>query len=157
MLVTLTQVSTVLNLKRQNLIVYTAVQLQYSHLVLPLYLKLDTDLQGGDGCIVKAAGLPNIVGRSQFGNLNKIEIINTDGALYGSGSDIVLNGVTGNSITGKNQFLNLDASCSNSIYGNSSTVQPPSICLIPQLRYQYDSRWLDCGRIAVNSVFSNEF
>ena len=81
------------------------------------------------------AGLPNIIGRSQFGDLNRIEILNTNGALYGSGSDRVLNGVTGDAVTGKNQFLNLDASRSNSIYGSSTTVQPPSITLIPQIRY----------------------
>ena len=92
-------------------------------------------MQGGDSSSVKAAGLPNIVGRSQFGDLNRIEILNTNGALYGSGSDRVLNGVTGDSITGKNQFLNIDANRSNSIYGNSSTVQPPAISLIPQIRF----------------------
>lgn len=102
-------------------------------MVLPDYR--NRFIQGGDNVMIKQAGLPNIVGRSQFGDLNRIEILNTNGALYGSGSDRVLNGITGSSSTGKNQFLNLDARRSNSIYGNSSTVQPPAISLIPQIRF----------------------
>ena len=38
--------------------------------------------------------------------------------------------------------IRFDASKHNTIYGQSSTVQPPSITLIPQLRYQDDGRRL---------------
>ena len=31
--------------------------------------------------------------------------------------------------------LNMDASRSNSVYGNSNTVQPPACCLIAQIKY----------------------
>ena len=33
--------------------------------------------------------------------------------------------------------LCFDASRSNPIYGNAETVQPPTIMLIPQIKYQY--------------------
>ena len=32
-------------------------------------------------------------------------------------------------------YLHFNASKSNAIYGLSSTVQPPAICLIPQIKY----------------------
>lgn len=36
---------------------------------------------------------------------------------------------------GQGAALTFDASKSNSIYGSSETVQPPAICLIPQIKY----------------------
>ena len=82
-------------------------------------------MQGGDTPAVIAAGLPNITGTMPFDFENvtgafviEKQIVNGSGA--GSGRDML---------------LHLDASKSNPIYGRSDTVQPPAICLIPQLRY----------------------
>ena len=79
------------------------------------------------------AGLPNITGdtalrfSSSQSNLLK-------GAFYTDPNDISQRGAweTG---TEKNNAIFFCASRSNSIYGNSSTVQPPAISLIPQIRF----------------------
>lgn len=59
-----------------------------------------------------------------------------DGAFYVKNNDGTLvmeyNGTT-TSTSYQRQYF--DASRSNPIYGSSTTVQPPSIKLIPQLRY----------------------
>ena len=74
-----------------------------------------------------AAGLPNITGRVSVSNA---WFSSDQGALYRSGSgqgcgDTAANGVG----------VYIDASRSNSIYGNSSTVQPPTIVQIPQIKF----------------------
>ena len=90
-------------------------------------------MQGGDSPSVKAAGLPNIIGSGGWGELfpamepdrcSGALWINTEHKRKGSGS-------TDNG----NYTIDFDASKSNQIYGSSSTVQPPSICLIPQIRF----------------------
>ena len=37
--------------------------------------------------------------------------------------------------SGTGTVLNMDASRSNNIYGKSSTVQPPTLALIPQIKF----------------------
>ena len=76
---------------------------------------------------VKAAGLPNITGSfarrddaGVFGGL-----VNLTGAFYGSGSTSWRTRCTGG-VYG-NVYLNFNASRSSSIYGNSTTVQPPAL------------------------------
>lgn len=82
-------------------------------------------LQGSDnnhnaGTTIEA-GLPNITGKAGGGLRNYSS--DDSGALYGS--NYVHNGpVDGN--YGINDILNFDASRSNSIYGQSNTVQPPA-------------------------------
>lgn len=75
-----------------------------------------------------AAGLPNITGKFD-GNTNdghaKIGAFYVDGERT-PGSD-------GENNTGG--YIGFDASRSNSIYGKSSTVQPPATTLIPVIRY----------------------
>ena len=78
---------------------------------------------------VKNAGLPNITGEVYIGDTDQADATHTNGCLTISSfthsgfyrQNTVL---TGNNIA-------MDASGSNSIYGNSSTVQPPALtCLI---------------------------
>lgn len=92
-------------------------------------------MQGGDTSSAKAAGLPNIIGSVRLGVGNRIGILDYSNALKGEGSATVVNGISGNSAGGRNDRLILDASKSNTIYGRSNTVQPPSISLLPQIRY----------------------
>lgn len=83
---------------------------------------------------VKSPGLPNITGSfyiQEFTNDNGPAI--TEGALYSelrTGVIDCANG-TGNQVWA----LMLDASRSNSIYGNSDTVQSPALVFIPQIKY----------------------
>lgn len=104
-------------------------------------------LQGGNELITKSAGLPNIKGTITFRTLNNDanNLIFGDndpykpaGTFYKttkswSGSHEAL------SLTGRSPYaveqLNMDASRSNSVYGNSNTVQPPACCLIAQIKY----------------------
>ena len=101
-------------------------------------------LQGGDSVSRKSAGLPNIqgfmkirkLGSSQHGDL---EAMFTDGTLFyaeDAGGQYLKFGwdVSGNQNTGL-QRINFSASRYNSIYGNSSTVQPAAISLIPQIKF----------------------
>ena len=82
-------------------------------------------MQGGDNANVIAPGLPNILG--QGGSV----IANTVGGCFYYGS-------TRPSV-GQGNFgikdLNMDASRSSSVYGNSLTVQPPALVLIPQIKF----------------------
>ena len=86
----------------------------------------------------KNAGLPNITGslRNGWGDRSAITVIMDNvhtGALRAAGSGASEQGiVTATSITptaGYADSIILDASSSNSIYGNSSTVQPPAVCV----------------------------
>ena len=83
---------------------------------------------GGDSCATVAPGLPNIVGRSE-GSYRVDEY--SDGAFYFIKQS--------NSTLGGNalamQIFGFDASRSNPIYGKATTVQPPSISLIPQIKF----------------------
>lgn len=95
---------------------------------------------------VKNAGLPNITGQIQFrrsdgGNLNNVaNYPNTEhssGALKvnektGAKWNNAINTSSGN--TAKCDIVNIDASLSSSIYGKSSTVQPPALTLIPCIK-----------------------
>lgn len=97
--------------------------------VLPDYRNVF--IEGGDTPNKKEAGLPNITGNV---------------------GDFYINGNTCNgcfSLSTTSQFrvrntdgdyktfrgAELDASLSNAIYGNAETVQPPTIVLIPQIKY----------------------
>lgn len=80
-----------------------------------------TGLRDGAGNYV-APGLPNITGWAQ---------LNDDLAFQNSGGAITLSNsysrdVAGNRSSSQNHNFNLDASRSSSIYGNSTTVQPPA-------------------------------
>ena len=66
------------------------------------------------------AGLPNITGNSSASGIGNV--VEPDGCFYNGSNATVLSGSTGTAA--RNSF---DASLSNSIYGNSTTVQPQSI------------------------------
>lgn len=81
----------------------------------------DRALWGGNGSNANttiAAGLPNITGATSF----KASTGNPTGALY----QISTGGVSTQTQGTSTERVGFDASRSNSIYGNSNTVQPPA-------------------------------
>ena len=93
------------------------------HLSLPL-------LKGGDIAQINSAGLPNILGDSGGIYLSQYTSGGT-GALtkYKSSSGL------GSAESPINMVgIQFDASLSNPIYGNATTVQPPSLLQIPQIK-----------------------
>ena len=98
---------------------------------------------GGDNLGINPAGLPDIVGSlttngdgaisGWAGNAMRYPIIQS-GALFTTAGG---NGHNGSVSYSKNQVngIYFSANKSNSIYGASNTVQPPSISLIPQIKY----------------------
>lgn len=97
-------------------------------MILPNYL--NRVLQGGDSPAVLEAGLPNITGQYYAVVGGRITV---NGAFTGSWTDS--SGQTSGGGGYNRVHLVVDASKSNAIYGNSDTVQPPSIVLIPQIKY----------------------
>ena len=80
---------------------------------------------------VKAAGLPNISG--SIGNFRLASGPAASGALDIGGSEInVASGTSGNTIK---SVITFNASNSNSIYGNSNTVQPPAVTMRYIIKY----------------------
>lgn len=80
---------------------------------------------GGDNCAVVNAGLPNItgIGGSVVAyNIGGCFSYGTERPALGAGSAVL-------------NDLIMDASESSPIYGNSTTVQPPSFSLFPQIKY----------------------
>ena len=81
------------------------------------------------------AGLPNITGSSHHYVVSPNETYRkTEGAIK-SNSPISIGGY-GEQGEYRYTNINFDASESNSIYGSSSTVQPPAATLIPIIRYK---------------------
>ena len=82
------------------------------------------------------AGLPNITGQATFISSDGVD--NTQypdrGALYWSNyaHNVRMQTISGR---GKRDIM-IDASRSNNIYGASTTVQPPALCLLPCIRYE---------------------
>lgn len=79
---------------------------------------------------VKAAGLPNITGTFEF----HIWAGDTSGAFYNNGGVKRDGGTTNVSPGGTGSIKGFSAKNSNSIYGNSTTVQPPALTLLPIIR-----------------------
>ena len=109
--------------------------------------------QGGDNIQVLSAGLPNIEGEIAAVGPNEFKF----GLGYGAFvSKIIVNsyGKIDNQTTNskRSDGMLFDASKSNPLYGSSTTVQPPSIVLIPQLRYQSNAGWLDSSGITVDWI-----
>ena len=90
--------------------------------------------KGGDTIAIKNAGLPNIIGKFNAQNnctSGKFQTVAT-GAFYNNNPyPGNINSGVGDSSTG----YSFDASRSNSIYGKSSTVQPPALVLLPQIKF----------------------
>lgn len=79
----------------------------------------------------KEAGLPNITG--QFDGVQSFAWHNADGVFAGSGAK-GQGANRGNDGCGSNK-ITFNASKSNSIYGKSTTVQPPAAVLLPIIKY----------------------
>ena len=87
---------------------------------------------GGDSPSVLAAGLPNITGYFNGKKLTDNDDI-ASGAFQIGGAPAKLTPNCPDDEVGYG--FNFDASRSNPIYGASTTVQPPTIQLIPQIKY----------------------
>lgn len=83
------------------------------------------------------AGLPNIKGQTNNGVQTfgwESSVQPSIGAIVASPVESEKAGTRGNGYGGV--WIDFDASKSNSIYGNSTTVQPPALCLLPCIRYE---------------------
>ena len=81
-----------------------------------------------------SAGLPNITGRANFGNIDGvcygINTHDTSGAFYTPQiGDAIVGTIKDPWHNDKNFGLSIDASRSNAIYGASTTVQPPALTM----------------------------
>lgn len=90
----------------------------------------DRFIQGNNTAgAVKAAGLPNITGATIVqGGSGSHGIYSASGSFYKS-NNIVLAKYTSSGTYNSENTLNFDASRSSSIYGNSTTVQPPALTM----------------------------
>ena len=93
-------------------------------------------MQGGDLTIVLQAGLPNITGSliHDSRSYGRFGIRDATGAYYASDSASVIT-TSANPDVFRETKQNFDASRCSIIYGSSETVQPPALCLIPQIKY----------------------
>lgn len=92
-------------------------------------------LQGGESVKSLAAGLPNIEGKSTGIKATLFEASTHTGAFTPS-VKVINNGWQATSVQlSETRDLVFDASKSNPIYGNNTTVQPPAITMIPQIKY----------------------
>ena len=99
-----------------------ATQKLYSLLPYSLYRKLD--IKGGDRTSVIQAGLPNITGTFVT------EDTFLSGAFYTKGALL-----EGNAADGRDFPIYFDASRCSNVYGRNSTVQPPAIQILQQIKY----------------------
>ena len=101
-------------------------------------------MQGGDTSAVLAAGMPNIYGYWQTrymssnsaGDLSPVYV---DGNLFDieekTGTYLKIGYDMSTSQNAGLRQINFNASRVNSIFGKSTTVQPPALVLIPQIKY----------------------
>lgn len=106
--------------------------------VLPDYRNVF--IEGGDTPSKINAGLPNITGSVNVGTSDgQASTFGFTGALTKKGDYPALYGLQNcQQYSGEIKWtggINIDASKSSFIYGSSTTVQPPAIVLIPQIKY----------------------
>lgn len=106
--------------------------------VLPNFV--DLVLQGGSAICSIGAGLPNITGSLTDAMTGSNISLFIDTAATGAftGRSGTYRQYPNISAAGSSLFydtINFNASKSNSIYGSSTTVQPPAVKLIPQIKY----------------------
>ena len=82
---------------------------------------------------IQSAGLPNVTGLTTLGGI--YSVIDANGALRDTKEVKIYSASHYNTGVQQTATIDFNASRSNPIYGSSTTVQPPSIKLIPQLRY----------------------
>lgn len=85
-------------------------------------------IEGSDNAAVISAGLPNITGKFNPWAFS----VEASGAFYNAGGTAMDYDEYGRNA---GQAISIDASRSNNIYGASSTVQPASITLLPQIKF----------------------
>ena len=87
---------------------------------------------------VKNAGLPNITGKIQSNGFsigeNAVGHTTSEGALFGEDFSKHASSGTSESAAYMSR-IRFNANSSNSIYGNSTTVQPPALTLLPCIKY----------------------
>lgn len=81
---------------------------------------------------VKSAGLPNITGYIGSLRIRHTNAADSHGALYGSEYENV---AASDGTNPSFKKINLDASRSSSVYGNSTTVQPPALTMRYIIKY----------------------
>ena len=86
-------------------------------------------IEGSDSVSIINAGLPTITG--QFGS-SHVDFGSFDGAFYSKSNGTAW--TEGDDFYGS-LLVGFDASRSNSIYGSANTVQPPTLTLIPQIKF----------------------
>lgn len=93
-------------------------------------------IQGGDNISVLSAGLPNITGSFRYTRSDEygFTVKNTVGAFSASTQSLTVKSTDGYNGSGNNT-VDFSANKSNSIYGASTTVQPPALTLIPQIKF----------------------
>lgn len=101
-------------------------------MVLPNYV--GRVIWGGTSAALLEAGLPKLTGEINC-NYVCFTANNGSGALKTSSESNTPHYGSGNASPGYTSILRFDSSLSNVIYGNSTTVQPPVIQLIPQIKY----------------------
>lgn len=105
-------------------------------LKLPDFINLFIE-NGSSALLLKSAGLPNITASCGFDSPLSFPVRphSTNGAMSTAKRETGSTGqISGTSLTFDNKLI-FDASLSNSIYGNSDTVQPPAATLIPIIKY----------------------
>ena len=114
-----------------GLILFTGIAKLYNLRPLCFCRKLGINRQGGDNLSVIAAGLPNIIG--MISGIQCVSSPNASGAFTITRSG----GIQGVAERNDWQYSRFDfnAAIYNAIYGAASTVQPPSITLLPQIKY----------------------
>lgn len=87
----------------------------------------------------KSAGLPNITGSAELGkgvpSAYGLAVTSTSGAFSSIRTGSLTDASGTNGGTNITQGLSFNAKSSNSIYGASTTVQPPAATLVPIIRY----------------------
>ena len=94
-------------------------------------------IEGSDSVNIISAGLPNITGKVAFWAQNYGGGMQRDPqeAFFDTGTNYSTGLLKNDESYGASRYLGFEAARSNSIYGASDTVQPPSIALIPQIKY----------------------
>ena len=99
----------------------------------------DKFIQGsGTAGSVKNAGLPNITGAANFGagsTGQKTSVLRTANGVFSVSSSAKSFPGGTDALSGIYENLNFNAGNSNSIYGNSSTVQPPALTMRYYIKY----------------------
>lgn len=90
---------------------------------------------GGDSSKILSAGLPNIEGELGWGNYRMFNKDYPNQGAFGVTIKTGLDWRAGEGYGNNGGAINIDASRSSKIYGNSDTVMPLSFVFIPQIKF----------------------